>query len=82
MKTNYNLRLPEELCEQIERAAGKNRVSINQFILYTLTKSIAYTEAMEQVNEKLKDVPELEIDEMLDKISDRPPLPEDVIEGD
>ena len=82
MKTTYNLRLPEELCEQIERVARKNRISINQFILYTLTKSISYTEAMEQVNEKLKDVAEVGIDEMLDKISDRPPLPEDIIELD
>lgn len=82
MKTNYNLRLPEELCEQIERVARKNRVSINQFILYTLTKSISYTEAMEQVNEKLKDIDDIGIDEMLDKISDRPPLPEDTIEVD
>jgi hypothetical protein len=73
MKTTYNLRLPEELCEKIEREAKKNNVSINQYILYTLTKSISYNEALQQLHEELKDVPEMNIDEMLSRIPDRKP---------
>jgi hypothetical protein len=79
MKTTYNLRLPEELCEKIEREAKKNNVSINQYILYTLTKSISYNEALQQLHEELKDVPEMDIDEMLSRIPDRKPLPGDEI---
>ena len=79
MKTTYNLRLPEELCEKIEREAKKNNVSINQYILYTLTKSISYNEALQQLHEELKDVPEMDIEEMLRRIPDRKPLPGDEI---
>ena len=79
MKTTYNLRLPEELCEKIEREAKKNNVSINQYILYTLTKSISYNEALQQLHEELKDVPEMDIDVMLSRIPDRKPLPGDEI---
>ncbi len=79
MKTTYNLRLPEELCEKIEREAKKNNVSINQYILYTLTKSISYDEALQQLHEELKDVTEMDIDEMLRRIPDRKPLPGDEI---
>ena len=79
MKTSYNLRLPEELCEKIEREAKKNNVSINQYILYTLTKSISYNEALQQLHEELKDVPEMDIEEILRRIPDRKPLPGDEI---
>jgi hypothetical protein len=47
--------------------------------LYTLTKSISYNEALQQLHEELKDVPEMDIDEMLSRIPDRKPLPGDEI---
>ncbi len=74
MKTTFNLRLPEELCEKIEREAKKNHLSINQYILYSLTKTVAYNEAMEMLNTRLSNVPDLTVEEILSKIPGREPL--------
>ncbi len=79
MKTTFNLRLPEELCEKIERAAKKNHLSINQYILYTLTKTVVYNEAIEILNARLSNVPDLAIEEILSKIPDKKPLEGDEI---
>jgi hypothetical protein len=45
MKATYTLRLPKELREKIIKEAKTNKMSINQYILYTLTKDISYKEA-------------------------------------
>ena len=79
MNTTYNLRLPEELCGKIEKAAEKNKLSINQYILYTLTKTIAYNDAMEVINEKLLLASDLGMEDILGKIPDKKPLPGDEI---
>ena len=77
MKTKYNLRLPKELCSKIEREAAKNNLSINQYILYTLTKTITYNEALELLHSKLKKSLDLSIEQILSRIPDRIPLPGD-----
>ena len=79
MKTTFNLRLPEELCEKIEREAKKNHLSINQYILYTLTKTVVYNEAIEILNARLSNVPDLAIEEILSKIPDKKHLEGDEI---
>ena len=79
MKTTFNLRLPEELCGKIEKEAQKNRLSINQYILYTLTKTIAYNEALEILNTKLSNVPDIAVEEILIKIPEKKSLKGDEI---
>jgi hypothetical protein len=74
MKTTFNLRLPQELCAKIEKEAKKNSLSINQYILYTLTKTIYYNEALEQVKEKLSNASDLSAEEILKMIPERKPL--------
>ena len=68
MKTTFNLRLLGELCGKIEKEAQKNRLSINQYIIYTLTKTIAYNEALEILNAKLANVSDVAVEELLSKI--------------
>jgi len=79
MKTTFNLRLPGELCGKIEKEAQKNRLSINQYILYTLTKTISYNEALEILNAKLANVSDMAVEEILSKIPKRKPLKGDEI---
>ena len=74
MKTTFNLRLPGELCGKIEKEAQKNRLSVNQYILYTLTKTIAYNEASEILSAKLANVPDMAVEEVLGKIPEKKPL--------
>jgi len=79
MKTTFNLRLPGELCGKIEKEAQKNHLSINQYILYTLTKTIAYNEALEILNSKLANASDIPVEEILSRIPERKPLKGDEI---
>ena len=56
MKASYTLRIPEELREKIREEAERSDMSVNQYILYTLTKEIAYKEAV-ALKEKIKRAP-------------------------
>ena len=57
MKASYTLRIPEELREKIREEAERSDMSVNQYILYTLTKEIAYKEAAIALKEKIKKAP-------------------------
>jgi len=75
----WKLRLPEELCGKIDKEAKKNHLSINQYILYTLTKTIAYNEAIEILNTRFANTSDLTMEEILSKIPKKKPLRGDEI---
>ena len=79
MKASYTLRIPEELREKIKEEAERSDMSVNQYILYTLTKEIAYKEAAVALKEKIKKAPSrkdaLKLLESI--VPDVPPLEED-----
>lgn len=79
MKASYTLRMPEELRERIREKAERSDMSVNQYILYTLTKEIAYKEAALALKEKIKKAPtRKEALKLLESIvPDVPPLEED-----
>jgi len=81
MKATYTLRLPEELRRKIKEEAELSDISINQYILYTLTKEISYKEAERELKDRLKRAPSSEEAlKLLDAIvPDIPPLPGDKI---
>lgn len=81
MKATYTLRLPEELREKIKEESAKSKMSINQYILYTLTKDITYRKAVRTLKNRIKQAPSREEAlEMLESmVPDVPPLPEDEI---
>ena len=57
MKAVYSLRLPEELRRKIQEEAKQSKMSINQYILYTLTKDISAREAERRLKERIKRAP-------------------------
>ena len=79
MKASYTLRLPGELRGKIEQEAKRSDMSINQYILYTLTKEISYKEAAAVLKDRIKRAPSnAEALKLLDSIvPDVPPLKED-----
>ena len=79
MKSLYNLRLPPELCKIIELNAKENRLSINQYISYLLTKSISYNEAIKKVKRIIKNVSTTNLKEVIKKIPNKKPLQYDEI---
>jgi len=54
MKTSLTLRLPEELRMKIRKEARYSDMSINQYVLYTLTKEISYKEAERGLKEHIR----------------------------
>ena len=81
MKATYTLRLPEELRKKIEEESLRNKMSINQYILYTLTKDVTYKEAVKQLKNRIKQAPSREeaLELLESVVPDIPPLPEDEI---
>jgi len=81
MKATYTLRLPEELQRKIKEEAERSKMSINQYILYTLTKDISYKEAERVLKNRIKEAhSQEEALRLLEAIvPDVPPLPEDNI---
>jgi len=83
MKTSYTLRIPEELRRKIREEAARSEMSVNQYILYTLTKEIAYKEAAAALKDRLKKAPsQAEALKLLESIvPDVPPLEDDKIDS-
>ena len=81
MKAAYTLRLPDELQKKIKEEAKRNKMSINQYILYTLTKDISYKEAERALKDRIKHAPSPEeVLKLLEAVvPDVVPLPEDEI---
>jgi hypothetical protein len=79
MKTSLTLRLPEELRRKIREEASRCDMSINQYVLYTLTKEISYKEAERGLKERIQKAPSREEAlRLLDAIvPDVSPLPKD-----
>ena len=79
MKATYTLRLPEELREKIREEAKTSKMSMNQYILYTLTKDISYKEAERLLKNRVRRASSrTEALNLLDTIvPDVPPLPQD-----
>ena len=81
MKATYTLRLPEELRGKIEREAKRSKMSINQYVLYTLTKDVSYKEAERALKARIKraPTPEEALDLLDTIVPDVAPLPGDEI---
>lgn len=81
MKAAYTLRLPDELQRKIKEEAERSKMSINQYILYTLTKDISYKEAERVLKDRIKQAgsPEEALRLLEAIVPDVPPLPEDNI---
>ena len=79
MKATYTLRLPEELQDKIKEEAKRSKMSVNQYILYTLTRDVSYREAERTLKNRIKRAPSreeaLKLLEII--VLDVPPLPED-----
>jgi hypothetical protein len=56
MSTVFNLRLPSDLKRKIEIEAKENHTSINQYLLYLISKTVAYNEAMKNINTRFTKV--------------------------
>ncbi|MEW6379103.1 MAG: hypothetical protein AB1611_05805 [bacterium] len=79
MKSSLTLHLPEELKQKVEQEAKLNKVTVNQYIVYTLTKEISVREAERWLRDRIEQAPSGEDAlQLLESIvPDRAPFPED-----
>lgn len=77
MNTVFNLRLPSDLRRKVETEAKDNHTSINQYLLYIITKTMAYNEAFTNINKKFKNINSDSWEEEFEKIPDIEPSDND-----
>lgn len=74
MNTVFNLRLPVDLKKKVEVEADNNHTSINQYLLYIITKTVSYNEAMKNVSKKLNKIDTANWENVFSKIPDANPF--------
>ena len=70
MNTVFNLRLPAELKKKVEGEAKNNHTSINQYLLYIITGTMAYNEAIQNISMKFGKIDTSNWEEEFSKIPD------------
>ena len=77
MNTVFNLRLPSDLREKVEMEAKNNHTSINQYLLYIIARTMAYNEALKNINARFGDIKTDEWEKEFAKIPDVKPFDHD-----
>lgn len=72
-----NLRLPDSIHRHIREIAKRDGVSINQFISTAVSEKISAMLTEEYLSVRARRAKDGVLKSILDKVPDRPPLPED-----
>jgi len=72
-----NLRLPDSIHRHIKEIAKREGVSINQFISTAVSEKVSAILTEEYLLDRAKRAKQGTLKSILDKVPDRPPLPED-----
>ena len=72
-----NLRLPDSIHRHIKEIAKRAGVSINQFISTAVSEKVSAILTEEYLLDRAKRAKQGTLKSILDKVPDRPPLPED-----
>lgn len=72
-----SLRLPDSIHRHIKKIAKKEGVSINQFISSAVSEKISALLTEDYLKSRAKEAKEKEFKDILDRVSDREPLPGD-----
>jgi len=72
-----NLRLPDSIHRRIREIASQDGVSINQFITTAVTEKVSALTTEDYINARSKKERKGTFKKVLDRVSDRQPLPGD-----
>jgi hypothetical protein len=70
MMGRFTLRLPESLHNELESRAQKEGVSLNQYIVYTLTRQVASTYTIQVLPEQLIKEQKVSFEKLLDSLGE------------
>lgn len=79
--STLSLRLPDSIHRHIKNIATKEGVSINQFISTAVSEKISAIVTEEYIAERAKNANREDYDRILNKVSNRKPLPGDELAG-
>lgn len=74
-----NLRLPDSIHRHIKEIAKREGVSINQFISTAVSEKVSAILTEEYLLDRARRAKKGTLKNILDKVPDRPPLPEDTL---
>ena len=69
--------IPESLALQVAELAAEQQVSVNQIVAAALTAQISAATARPSIRQRAQRVNWRKVDEILARVPDRPPLPDD-----
>lgn len=75
--SSLSLRLPDSIHRHIKEIARREGVSINQFISSAVAEKVSAISTEEVLETRAKKAKKGGLKKVLDKVSDRPPIPDD-----
>jgi predicted DNA-binding protein len=73
----FVLRLPDELYQRVQEEASRQGVSMNQYLLYNITRAVTSAETLAFFAEKSRGADKKKALELLARVADRPPICEE-----
>ena len=77
--STLSLRLPESLHNQLRRLAKREGISINQFVASAVAEKVAALMTEQYLEERARRGSREKFREVLARVPDAPPLPEDAL---
>lgn len=70
-------KIPDLLLQQVNELAAKENVAVDQIVSAALSAQVSASKARESISSRAGRVNWKKVDEILDRVPDRPPLPGD-----
>jgi RNA-binding protein YlmH len=70
-------KIPDLLLKQVNELAAKENVAVDQIVSAALTAQVSASKARESISSRAARVNWKKVDEILDRVPDRPPAPGD-----
>ena len=75
--STLEIKIPDLLLRQVTEVAGKQNVSVDQFVSIALAAQVSASQAGESISARAKRVDWQKVDDILARVPDNPSLPGD-----
>jgi hypothetical protein len=75
--STLEVHIPDLLLKQVHEIAAKDKVSVDQIVSIALAAQVSASQARESISSRAKRVNWHEVDNILARVPDNPPLPGD-----
>jgi hypothetical protein len=75
--STLEVKIPDLLLKQVNEVAAKENVSVDQIVSIALAAQVSASQAREGISSRAKRVDWQKVDDILARVSNKPPLPGD-----